>query len=205
MQTRHPEPGTELCDTNRILLTQVVRAQLSGRTRLPFRLGLNEFDYTRLMKLLDNGELQQINQFWQHPEMKSGLPDDSQTLFDRAVSVAGTAEELRSMRQDEWLELANLLLSEKPKPRFIDRVWAAFLATACFQPTHLWQSLGLSDRAELSALLHLNFPVLSAGNTRHMRWKRYFYLQLCKTGGDYVCRAPSCDQCATFAECFGPE
>ncbi len=38
-----------------------------------------------------------------------------------------------------------------------------------------------------------------------MKWKKFIYKQLCITEGIYTCRAPSCEVCADYADCFGPE
>jgi len=50
-----------------------------------------------------------------------------------------------------------------------------------------------------------NFPVLAAKNDRDMKWKKFLYKQLCQREGIYICRAPSCEVCADYAKCFGPE
>jgi nitrogen fixation protein NifQ len=47
--------------------------------------------------------------------------------------------------------------------------------------------------------------VLKARNDRDMKWKRFFYKQLCNQEGVYTCRSPSCEVCADYVRCFGPE
>jgi nitrogen fixation protein NifQ len=79
------------------------------------------------------------------------------------------------------------------------------LACACCGDNHLWQDLRLPSRRELSALLHTWFPTLAAKNIHDMKWKKFFYKQLCEREGLFVCRAPSCSVCADQAACFGPE
>ncbi|MFD2014918.1 nitrogen fixation protein NifQ [Vibrio olivae] len=76
------------------------------------------------------------------------------------------------------------------------------LANASMSSYHLWQSLGLDERPTLGKLIAFYFPTLHAGNVNNMRWKRYFYKQLCERGGDYLCKAPNCSQCSSFKECF---
>jgi nitrogen fixation protein NifQ len=84
--------------------------------------------------------------------------------------------------------------------------WLAdILVAGCMAGDHLWQDLGLWRRADLSALIGRNFPALAAKNDRDMKWKKFFYKQLCLGEGVYVCRAPSCEVCADYAKCFGPE
>ena len=70
---------------------------------------------------------------------------------------------------------------------------------------HLWQDLGLFNRGDLSRLLARHFPVLHAGNTKNMRWKKFFYRRLCEIEGFSLCTAPHCSVCVDFASCFGDE
>jgi len=79
------------------------------------------------------------------------------------------------------------------------------LACACLGANHLWQDLRLPSRRELSALLGYWFPRLAAKNVHDMKWKKFFYKQLCEREGLFVCKAPSCGVCSDYAHCFGPE
>ena len=38
-----------------------------------------------------------------------------------------------------------------------------------------------------------------------MKWKTFFYRELCLRDTILVCNAPVCDVCADFASCFGNE
>lgn len=82
---------------------------------------------------------------------------------------------------------------------------AEIVACACMGMDHLWQDMGLWSRKELSELMHRNFPALAQRNDRDMKWKKFLYKQLCEQEGIYVCRAPSCDVCSDYLNCFGPE
>lgn len=82
---------------------------------------------------------------------------------------------------------------------------AHLVASACMGNDHLWQDLGLPDRKALSALLAEHFPELAARNTRNMKWKKFFYKQLCEREGVNTCRAPSCAACDDYDKCFGSE
>jgi nitrogen fixation protein NifQ len=82
---------------------------------------------------------------------------------------------------------------------------AACVARACLGDDHLWHDLGLPKREVLSDLLHEHFPLLARRNTHNMRWKKFFYLQLCEQVGVRACRAPSCGVCVNHGECFGSE
>ena len=77
-------------------------------------------------------------------------------------------------------------------------------STLGLEPHHLWQDLGLRSPAELSALMG-PVPRLCALNHTNMRWKRFFYRQICSDPGLAVCLAPTCDDCEEKDLCFGPE
>lgn len=81
--------------------------------------------------------------------------------------------------------------------------WA--MACASLGDNHLWQDLGLPSRLELSRLIGHWFPRLAALNTHNMKWKKFFYKQLCLREELLICKAPSCGVCADHSLCFGPE
>lgn len=98
------------------------------------------------------------------------------------------------------------LLRDHLAPGLPSAAWMLdILTAACVGRDHLWQDLGLNDRAELSRLMLINFPALAAANTGDMKWKKFLYRQFCAREGIYVCPAPSCGVCADHAKCFGPE
>jgi nitrogen fixation protein NifQ len=106
-------------------------------------------------------------------------------------------------RDDEYGELLALLLAHAASPDAAPL--AAAVAKGCLGHNHLWQDLGLPHRQALSDLLQEHFPHLFARNAANMRWKKFFYLQLCEQAEIRACRAPSCGVCAHQAECFGDE
>ena len=121
-----------------------------------------------------------------------------------------TPELLRrqALRADEIEEVSSLLL-EHADPGVgssADRAEVAgIVALACLGDDHLWQDLQLAHRGELGALLRRWFPALAAKNTGDMKWKKFFYKQLCERAEIHACRAPSCAVCSDHAACFGPE
>jgi nitrogen fixation protein NifQ len=38
-----------------------------------------------------------------------------------------------------------------------------------------------------------------------MRWKKFFYRQLCEQADVLICKSPSCGVCCDYASCFGAE
>lgn len=108
-------------------------------------------------------------------------------------------------RLPEHMDILNLLLRYRAGVDDSEYDVAVIIATACSGKDHLWQDLGLNHRRELSALFSSNFPEFAAMNNRDMKWKKFLYKQLCAEEGIYVCRAPSCEACKDFKDCFGPE
>lgn len=109
------------------------------------------------------------------------------------------------LRDDERADLVRLMLMDKAGDS-PSEVWMAHaVAAGCMASDHLWQDLGLWQRADLTDLMRRNFPVLAARNQRDMKWKRFLYKQLCEAEGIYSCRVPSCEVCADYHVCFGPE
>lgn len=103
-------------------------------------------------------------------------------------------------------DLRRLLTANATRPGDEAAEWlAAMVARRSLRPDHLWQDLGLSCRADLSGLLHRHFAPLAARNTRDMKWKKFFYRQMCEDEGILVCKSPVCDTCVDVALCFGPE
>lgn len=82
---------------------------------------------------------------------------------------------------------------------------AAMVARRSLRPNHLWQEMGLSMRGEMSALLLRHFAPLAARNDRDMKWKKFFYRQMCEDEGIFLCKSPVCDTCSDAAICYGPE
>jgi nitrogen fixation protein NifQ len=108
-------------------------------------------------------------------------------------------------REDEIQDLVALLLEHRASDR--DEVtWLAYaLATGCMGSNHLWQDMGLTGRQALSDILKNNFTALHDKNVGNMKWKKFFYKQLCDRAEVNLCKAPSCQVCEDYQKCFGPE
>ena len=105
-------------------------------------------------------------------------------------------------RFDERDELVALFLESAPADAKARPALATIIATGCLGQEHLWEDMGFDRRDSLSEFIQLAFPDLFARNTQNMKWKRFFYKQLCEREGLYVCRAPSCGQCPEYKACF---
>lgn len=106
---------------------------------------------------------------------------------------------------DETIMLRDLLLAQRSTDGEVGHWLAAMVARRAMEPNHLWEDLGLRERAELSRLLMRHFAPLATRNTRNMRWKRFFYRMLCEDDGFVMCTTPVCTQCNDFDLCFGEE
>jgi nitrogen fixation protein NifQ len=106
---------------------------------------------------------------------------------------------------EEVDDLRTLLLDHRTAD-LPETTWmASAVARACLFSDHLWQDLGLTSRKDLSGLLTRHFQPLASKNTGDMKWKKFFYKQLCDREGLNLCKAPSCGVCADYKVCFGPE
>ncbi|MCG5242576.1 nitrogen fixation protein NifQ [Azospirillum doebereinerae] len=86
-----------------------------------------------------------------------------------------------------------------------ERWLAAVLARRSLEPNHLWQDMGFHDRGELNAMFRRHFPALVAQNANDMKWKKFFYRQLCEREGMMLCKSPNCDVCEDVTLCFEEE
>jgi nitrogen fixation protein NifQ len=102
-------------------------------------------------------------------------------------------------------DLRDLLIdnasSDKVQAYWLSRI----IARRCLCSNHLWQDLGLADRSDLSRLMRVWFPGLADLNAKDMRWKKFFYRELCKREDVQVCKSPVCESCTDHSVCFGAE
>ena len=108
-------------------------------------------------------------------------------------------------RQDEFEDLLALLLAHQSVAGKDSRWLACAIATACMADNHLWQDLGLPNRGVLSSLMQTHFSALKLKNSGDMKWKKFFYRQLCQAQEVLICKSPSCTLCCDYAICFGAE
>lgn len=106
---------------------------------------------------------------------------------------------------DEFDELVELLCDHGACGSQQEQWLASAIATAAMGANHLWQDMGLPNRKVLSQLLTTHFPSLAARNTGDMKWKKFFYRQLCERSGIPICKSPTCGECCDYRVCFGPE
>lgn len=159
------------------LFAQMIASQIDGIGALPPGLGLAEQDFSALLARHFPG-------------------------VELVIRNQERAEDPRAPERDDVLAL----LLEHRAYRDSSESWMAEIVTAaCMASDHLWQDLGLRSRDYLGKLMTQNFPSLAARNVHDMKWKKFIYKQLCEKEGINACRAPSCEYCADYLNCFGPE
>ncbi|WP_211222778.1 nitrogen fixation protein NifQ [Paludibacterium yongneupense] len=105
-------------------------------------------------------------------------------------------------RHEEYQDVLQLLLDHADARVEGSAAVARWIAFSCMGEDHLWEDLGLPERPALGALIADCFPALHALNVGNMRWKRFFYKQLCARAGLSLCRSPSCADCSEYRVCF---
>jgi nitrogen fixation protein NifQ len=162
----------------------IVEQYLQGASALPCYLGLTPAEYHDVIAILGITDIPSVH----------------------ALPAHQIRSELMDMRSDECQQIYDLLCQHiSLRSQIIadeaERM-AQVITAGCMSGSHLWHDLGLPERPVLTQLFNYYFPTLTQLNHMNMRWKRFLYKQLCETGGDYVCRAPSCDTCTSYSECF---
>ena len=147
-------------------------------------------DRRPLIRGLSEGRFQKLlNEFFLDLELSNGESERTGHAAD----------------DDEFNDLVALLLEFRAEPT--ERgAWLAYaVASAAMAQNHLWEDMGLPSRKVLSDLMREHFPALAAKNTGDMKWKKFFYRQLCERAGVPICKSPQCGDCSDYPICFGPE
>ncbi len=125
--------------------------------------------------------------------------------FPHASGFPGATDGCVALPAEEIEDLLWLLLEHRSDDSDETRWLAHAVTAACAGDNHLWQDMGLPDREVLSQLMQRHFAVLYGKNSGNMKWKKFFYKQLCERAEVNMCKAPSCGVCSDYANCFGPE
>jgi nitrogen fixation protein NifQ len=169
-------------------------------------------DYARqpeeLLTIAFAGVIAQASLSGRHPLIR-GLSD---ARFKKLLneyfltqSLSNDAEWLDRASPDEFDDLLALLLEHRSEASE-QLAWLSLaVASAAMGENHLWQDMGLPNRKALSELMSRYFPGLAARNTGDMKWKKFFYRQLCELAEVPICKSPHCTECCDYATCFGAE
>jgi len=159
------------------LFAQMIASQSCRAGALPHGLGLDKADFSTLLERHFPG-------------------------LELSFRCAEQIHDPRALEQDDVLAL---LLEHRAGNDPSEQWMSQIVTSACMANDHLWQDLGLRSRDYLSKLMAQNFPTLAAKNIHNMKWKKFLYKQLCEKEGINACRAPSCEVCTDYLNCFGPE
>ena len=134
--------------------------------------------------------------------LENHFPGSWDMLFDGWQDDDGSCQR---MREGEIQDLLDLLMEHRSNESDQSEWLAYAIAMGCMGDNHLYQDMGLPNRQALSSLLKQNFETLHDKNAGNMKWKKFFYKQLCDRAEVSLCKAPSCNVCNDYASCFGPE
>ncbi|WP_319410495.1 nitrogen fixation protein NifQ [uncultured Cohaesibacter sp.] len=163
---------------NAPFFAQMLASWLSDKSALPRYMGLEEPQFREMMAVHFPG------------------------FCDIALA---TRRNIEPERASELEDVLKLLLDHRSN-QGEEEVWIArIVATGCMGSEHLWSDLGLFERRVLGQMLLHNFRPLAEQNNNNMRWKKFFYRQLCAREGFILCRSPSCETCTEYAVCFAPQ
>jgi nitrogen fixation protein NifQ len=110
-------------------------------------------------------------------------------------------ESIQQTLPDGFLPLHALLLQHaSPQISLPYTDWMArAVAAGCLGERHLWQDLGLQDRAALGQLMADYFPSLFQRNAQKTPWKRFLFADIGVNGDTHL---PRCGNCTDYALCF---
>jgi nitrogen fixation protein NifQ len=161
------------------ILARILASWSFGHGALPQWLGLGELEFSKMLR----------NHF---PSIK---PQE----------LVGFEHSPMCENDEEMDDLRRLIINNRSNRSKSEQWLAEILVFGCLGSDHLWQDLGLWSRDDLSKLMADHFTPLAELNTKNMKWKKFLYKRLCETEGIYTCRAPSCEACADYSNCFGAE
>ncbi len=165
-------------DPNADWLTQILASWMAGQGTMPRYLGLELSQFDALL----------VTHF---PHLDR---------FEMNIHL-----EIEPERAPELDDVRALLLEHR-SGQSESEIWIAqIVATGCMGSDHLWSDLGLFSRKFLRQMLMENFRPLAELNDKNMRWKKFFYRQLCAKEGFILCRSPSCETCSEYKVCFAED
>lgn len=124
---------------------------------------------------------------------------------ESSISLPALINGRADNRMDELDDIVELLMDHSCDQSNDTHDLALYIAKSCMGDNHLWQDMGLHNRAALSELMQTFFPGLVAKNSGDMKWKKFFYKQLCERADIFICKSPTCGVCIDYSKCFGPE
>ena len=129
-----------------------------------------------------------------------GLSEDRfQKLLDEffvGMALDNGHADADQTENNEFADLLELLLEHRAEASEPAAWLAHAVASAAMGENHLWQDMGLPSRRHLSAFMQSRFGSLAALNGGDMKWKKFFYRQLCLRAQIPLCKSPNCAGCS---------
>ncbi len=123
-------------------------------------------------------------------------------ILDERFSESYSTE---SLLADEFQDIVEILLDHRGSDDRNAEWLAHAVASGCMGSDHLYHDMGLADRGMLSSLLERHFTALYRKNVHNMKWKKFFYKQLCDRAEIVMCPARNCSSCVDYKKCFATE
>lgn len=133
------------------------------------------------------------------------MPNIATTMNNGGVTSPSSPFLLPSDVPEEYEDLVALLFEHGTKRNEETLRLARVVAAGCLGGKHLWEEMKFPNRRALSDFLSRHFRSLYDKNTGNMKWKKFFYKQLCEREGMNLCKSPNCEACMDYNLCFESE
>ena len=124
-------------------------------------------------------------------------------IFDARFHAAYAA--CVSPLESEFEDIVAILMEHRSEDTDVNEWLAYAVASGCMGSDHLYHDMGLPDRQTLSSLLERYFTSLFRKNVHNMKWKKFFYKQLCERAEIIMCPTRNCMTCIDYKNCFAPD
>lgn len=94
--------------------------------------------------------------------------------------------------------LRYMLLANRSKGMPIESWLAHIFIRRCQVGDHMWRSIGLFSRNELTEAMFRYFKPLASKNIYDLKWKRFIYRQMREDNNLSLDKYPYCDNCSRF-------
>lgn len=147
----------------------------------------------------------------EYHSLTEALGLDRQTIGEILDTMFPGAFELDAIcppgatRGDDAIEepdFRDLLYRHRTAGTPIEDWLVSIIVRRCQAGDHMWRSIGLFSRKELTQAMHRYFGPLASKNVRDMKWKKFIYRQMCEEEGLSICKAPVCDVCPDLQACL---
>lgn len=131
---------------------------------------------------------------------RNQLEDIITGIFPGSYQIDELVEEGATAGEDavSEAELRELLISYLSNESPIEEWIASVFARRCQVGDHMWRSIGLYSRDELTQAMLRYFRPLAQKNIQNLRWKRFIYKQMRIDNQQSLEKYPYCDNCNRY-------